>query len=87
MEVLKFSAVWCGPCKGYAPIFKKVSEMKEFEDVEFKSIDVEEDNDNAIKYAIRSVPTTVFVKDDKEVGRITGSVSESQLVKTILENK
>ena len=67
-ELIKFSASWCQPCKSLAGNFKHV-DMK---DVTLKSVDIEEDQDLAKQYGIRSVPTMVLLKDGVEVGRKTG---------------
>ena len=54
-KVLKFSASWCGPCRAYKPTFEKVSKMDEFGDIEFEELDVDENEDLAVKYGIRGV--------------------------------
>jgi len=66
IEVLKFSANWCSPCKILANTLKDAMEVK--------SIDVEQDQETARKYNIRSVPTLVFLRDGKEVHRVSGSM-------------
>ena len=66
IEVLKFSATWCGPCKVLATTLKDAAEVK--------SIDVEQDQETAMKYNIRSVPTLVFLRNGKEVHRVSGSM-------------
>ena len=66
IEVLKFSATWCGPCKVLATTLKDAAEIK--------SIDVEQDQETARKYNIRSVPTLVFLRNGKEVLRVSGSM-------------
>ena len=66
IEVLKFSATWCGPCKVLATTLKDAAEIK--------SIDVEQDQETAMKYNIRSVPTLVFLRNGKEVHRVSGSM-------------
>ena len=66
LEVLKFSASWCGPCRVLANTLKDVEGITQ--------IDIEKDQETARKYGIRSVPTMVFLKNDKEVHRISGSI-------------
>ena len=70
IEVLKFSATWCGPCKVLATTLKDAAEIK--------SIDVEQDQETAMKYNIRSVPTLVFLRNGKEVHRVSGSMPLQQ---------
>ena len=89
MECVKFSASWCGPCKVYAKTFERVENMDDFKDVEFKVYDVDSDEgeDLAIKYQVRSVPTTIILDDNGNVtGRINGNVQESILVKALKDN-
>ena len=78
-QIFKFSASWCGPCRVFADTFKKVSEMDEYKGIEFKSIDIENDEDGELmveKYQIRSVPTTVLADENVMViqDRVQGPV-------------
>lgn len=66
IEILKFSATWCGPCRVLANTLKDVEGIT--------NIDIEKDQETARKYGIRSVPTMVFLKDGKEVHRQSGSM-------------
>lgn len=67
VTVLKFSAQWCGPCR----IMTKL-----FEDVEgITNIDVDKDKETAAQYGVRRIPTFVFLKDDKEVYRKSGTMT------------
>ena len=66
IEVLKFSASWCGPCRVLAQTLKDVEGIT--------NIDIDKDMETARKYGIRSVPTMVFLKDGKEVHRQSGNM-------------
>jgi len=66
IEVLKFSATWCGPCRVLAQTLKDVEGIT--------NIDIDKDHETPAKYGIRSVPTVVFLKDGKEVHRQTGNM-------------
>lgn len=69
--LLDFSATWCGPCRMQQPIIAKLEES--FGDkVDFKEIDVDQNNELASKYDIMVVPTLVIEKDGIEVRRFTG---------------
>jgi len=67
-KILKFSASWCGPCKSLSMILEN-AELK----VDVESVDIDEDTVLSSKYGIRSVPTMIYVRDDVEIGRITGA--------------
>lgn len=64
-KVIKLSAKWCNPCKRLAPIFEEISKLEEFKDIEFKSVDVDDDEDMLTeKYQVRSVPTIILVDEN-----------------------
>jgi thioredoxin 1 len=84
LEVKKFSASWCGPCKTLAPTFNEVKNS--FSGVLFNEYDIDDSSDVASQFGIRSVPTVLLVKDGKEVKRIVGANSKSVYENAINEN-
>ena len=85
IEVKKFEASWCGPCKALKPIFENVS--KKFgNDVNFSYIDTDEQFELAQKYHVRSIPTVIVEKDGQEVQRFVGVQSELAYTNSINEN-
>jgi len=84
IEVKKFSATWCGPCKALAPIFENVK--TKFNNIKFESIDVDQQFEIASKYAIRSVPTVIIEKDGKEIERFSGVQSEMTYINSLNEH-
>jgi thioredoxin 1 len=84
LEVKRFSAVWCGPCRALAPVMEGIK--GEYTNVVFETIDVDVDHEQASKFAIRSVPTVVFVKDGVEVSRMVGVNSKLAYVNSINEH-
>lgn len=66
IEVLKFSASWCTPCKVMSATLKDAEGIKE--------IDIDQNRELAIEYNVRSVPTLVFLKDGVEVERTKGII-------------
>ena len=77
MEIIKFSAEWCGPCKAYKNIFDKV--VSEYSNISVIEADVDKDDSITVKYGIRSVPTTIIAKNDVELDRITGLILDKEL--------
>ena len=84
LEVKKFSASWCGPCKTLAPTFNEVKNS--FSGVSFSEYDIDDSSDVASQFGIRSVPTVLLVKDGKEVKRIVGAQSKMVYETAINEN-
>lgn len=80
-KVIRFTASWCVPCKKLAPIMKQLEE--ENKSVEFETIDIDENNELASEYGVRSIPTLIFFKDDKEVDRLVGGNSKSEIEERI----
>ena len=74
LEVKKFYAEWCGPCKMLTPIMEQV--QGKFSDVSFESINIDSQFEVAQKYFVRSVPTVIIEKDGQEVQRIACIQSE-----------
>ena len=89
-KITKFSASWCMPCKVFAKTFHKVSELEEYKDIEFKEVDIENDDDGDTlteKYQIKSVPTTVLLdENDDVIYKVMGNIPEKDFVTIINES-
>ena len=69
--VVDFYATWCGPCRMIAP---KVEEMeKEFSNVMFLKVDVDENDETSEKYEVQAMPTFMFFKNGKKVDSFAGA--------------
>jgi thioredoxin 1 len=84
MNILYFSATWCGPCKAIKPKFEKFVEQMG-DRVSVAHIDVDSDTRTSL-YSVRSVPTFVFLKDGKEVERVVGGNASMDKFVKIVEN-
>ena len=81
MKTMKyFSAVWCGPCKAFKPIMNEIA--GEGHSVEF--IDVDQEQNKATKYGVRSVPTVVIEENGIEVDRFVGSIPKQMVLEKLL---
>ena len=82
MKTMKyFSATWCGPCRTFRPIMEEVA-GEESIIVEF--IDVDQEQNKATKYAVRSVPTVVIEENGIEVDRFVGSIPKQRILEKLL---
>ena len=79
--LIDFYADWCGPCKMFSPIVESVA--TENENIKVVKIDVDNEQDLAIKYQVMSIPTTVVIKNGQEVNRAVGMMSKSDLIEMV----
>ena len=84
--VIDFWATWCGPCQKMGPLIEALAE-----DYDGKAIvgkcNVDEEDELAMQFGVRSIPTVVFLKDgevrDIQVGLCPKSVLEEKLNKLL----
>ena len=80
--VVDFFATWCGPFKKLSPTLDEVSEELG-EQVNIVKVDVDESEDLAMDYGIRSVPTVLFFKNGQQVDKFVGALPKSEIVAKI----
>ena len=74
-----FSAVWCGPCRMFAPVFERVSD-DQAERATCLTVDIDECRDIAMRFGISAVPTTLVFKDGQVVDSQLGASEMNTLV-------
>ena len=74
MKVLRFTASWCQPCKMLAKTLEDVETQ-----IPIEVIDIDENQELAMDYGIRGVPTLVMLDGDIEVKRVSGMLMKNQL--------
>lgn len=80
--LLDFWAEWCTPCRYMQPIFEKVA-RRYFDKMIFGRINVDSNRSLAIKYEIYAIPTLILINNGRCVERVTGLISETELVRLI----
>jgi thioredoxin len=73
-SVVYFSASWCKPCQGFSPRLEKAL-SKIVDPVSVYKVDVEEEAVLAETMGVQSLPTTLIIKNGKEVARLAGAVA------------
>ena len=69
--MVDFWADWCGPCKMLAPLVENLD--KEYEGrVTVGKVNVDDEQELAIRYGVMSIPTVIFFKDGREIDRKVG---------------
>jgi len=83
--LVDFWAEWCGPCKMIGPILEELA--KEMDDkIKIVKIDVDSNNQTAMKYSIRSIPTLMIVTGGVVQAQHIGAASKSQIQEFINQN-
>ena len=77
--LIDFWAAWCGPCRMIAPIIEELAVEYEGK-AKIGKVDVDENQQTAIKFGVRSIPTLLIFKDGKLKDTIIGAVPKSQIV-------
>ena len=80
-----FWATWCGPCRMLAPVFQEVSEKYEGKAV-FVKIDVDEQEEMAMKYNIASIPNIIAFKKGEVLANSLGFIPAPALEAFVEEN-
>ena len=80
--VVDFWATWCGPCRALAPVVEEVASEYEGK-AEIVKSNVDDCEEIAAQYSIRSIPTLIFFKDGKAVDRLVGAVPKSEITARI----
>ena len=76
--VVDFWATWCGPCRAIAPIIEELANEYDGKIVVGKC-DVEENDDLAMEFGIRNIPTILFIKGGVVVDKHVSASTKSKL--------
>ena len=81
--LIDFWASWCGPCRMMSPVVDEIAEEMN-NTVKVCKVNIDEEQNLAVKYNVMSIPTFVALKDGKEIGRSIG-VQDKEEIKNMLK--
>lgn len=77
MVVIDYWAEWCGPCRGFAPIFEQVA--ADNPDIKFVKVNTDEEQALAAHFQVRSIPTLQIFRENIIVYEQAGALPKSAL--------
>ena len=81
--LIDFWASWCGPCRMMSPVVDQIAEEMQ-DTVKVCKINIDEEENLAVKYNVMSIPTFIVFKEGKEAGRSVG-VQDKEEIKAMLK--
>ncbi len=78
LMMVDFWAEWCGPCRAIAPVLEELARDSAGR-VTLAKVNVDENHGLAARYAIRSIPTVLFVRQGKVVDQLIGAVPKAKI--------
>ncbi len=80
--LVDFFADWCVPCRMVSPIVDEIA--KERSDITVGKVNVDDENELAMRYGVMSIPTLIVFKDGKERARIVGARPKAAILAELI---
>ena len=85
LMMVDFWASWCGPCRMLGPVIEQLD--NQYPDVVVGKVNVDDEQELAMRYGVMSIPTVIFFKDSKEIDRKVGVMPPEAFVQVLEANK
>ena len=82
--LIDFWADWCGPCKAIAPTIEEIAGEYAGK-VKVGKLNVDQNQNTAMQYGVRSIPTLLIMKSGEVVSQIVGAVPKENITKALDE--
>ena len=83
--IVEFWAEWCGPCKVMKPIFERVSNSNENDDIKMYTMNIDLNKEAAIGFGIRSIPTIKVFNGGSVIDTKVGMLNERSIKNMVTE--
>jgi thioredoxin 1 len=83
--IVDYWAPWCGPCRGFAPVFEKVAEKNP--DIVFAKVNTDDEQEIAAHFQIRSIPTLMVFRDQIIVFSQPGAMPQGTFEQVVEKTK
>lgn len=85
LMMVDFWAEWCGPCRMLGPVVESLAQKYDGK-VLVGKVNVDQEQELAIRYGVMSIPTVIFFKNGEEITRKVGVMPDSEFAAVLDAN-